>query len=290
MTTHPTHTRHPKPKTFSRRVAPFAPLALALAMKAVNPAAPPPPPPEAAGAEAAVFAQACASPHFPSPVATAMDNAPCGIDGKGGKETWQNEAKNNFCAPDPPIPTTIAQLIALQQAAQAQDIPFGRPAQHPNSTEPGPATDRSPLVALGEGQQIVLQGFVKIARQEGGESVNCGKNVPDKPEFHDIHISIVQNLTDAECDSVVAEMTPHHRPPAWTAERVNQVAKAKLWVRVTGQRFFDSSHSTCQNGTPIKGDPSRVSLWEIHPIYDFEVCPTTDCTTGGWIPLEKWKP
>lgn len=281
-----------RPKaTFSRRVAPFAPVALALAMKVGQPA--PKTPPEPA-ANLATFSQMCSAPHFPTMVSTAMDDAACGISGSGGDETFQNIAKNNFCAPDPPVPMTIPELAALQQTVQQRNIPFGQagPAtKHPLSAEAGPVKDRAPLQSLGEGQQGVLQGFVKIARQEGKESVNCGKNVPDKPEYHDIHISIVQNTSDAECAGVVVEMTPHHRPAAWTADLVNKLADAKLLVRVTGQRFFDSSHSPCQkNGASVHGDPLRVSLWEIHPIYKFEVCPHGDCAGGGWIPLEFWKP
>jgi hypothetical protein len=272
-------------------VAPFAPVALALAMKVGQPAQKTPPEPSA---NLATWTQKCPNPHYPTMVSTAIDDAPCGISGSGGKETFQNDAKNNFCAPDPPTPTTIAELIALQQKAQGENIPFGQAGpqtKHPLSAESGPDQDRAAVEALGEGQQIVLQGFVNIARQEGGESVNCGKNVPNKPEFHDIHISIVQNQTDTECDGVVVEMTPHHRPAAWTATLLNQVAGKKLLVQVTGQRFFDSSHSPCQKGgVHVNGDPLRASLWEIHPIYKFEVCPSGNCASGGWIPLEFWKP
>ena len=276
--------------TFSRRVAPFAPLALALAMKTAQPTPPTPPPVPTGVAAQASFAQQCSNPHFPTDVSTAMDDEACGIAGSGGKETWQNEAKNNYCAPDPAEPTTFANLISLQQEAQKQNLNFGNPRQHPLTSNAGPVTDRAPLAALGEGKQVVLQGFVKLARQEGAESVNCGKNVPDNPVDHDIHVSIVPNATDAECAGVVVEMTPHHRPAAWTAALVNQVAHKGLLVQVTGQQMFDSSHSPCINGTAVQGDPSRVSLWEIHPIYKFEVCPSGNCSTGGWIPLESWTP
>jgi hypothetical protein len=145
---------------------------------------------------------------------------------------------------------------------------------------------------LGEGTQVTLTGFVKIARQEGAESVNCGKGgpVPDQPQYHDIHISIVSDVTSDECSSVVVEMIPHHRPTSWTAVRVNQVAAAKRPVRVTGQLMFDSSHSPCVNGTPSSHDPARISLWEVHPVYKFEVCATGDCSAGsGWVPLESWQ-
>jgi hypothetical protein len=241
------------------------------------------------------FQEPCTNPYFPSESPTAMDTASCGLAGNGGAETNQNTAKNNFCASGPggdlanPTPVTIPELIDLQaKVQQIPDINFGNPRGHPLTSKPGPVTDRRPLTALGEGSLVELTGYVKIARQEGAESVNCGSNVPNQPVYHDIHISIVPNQGDAECSGVVAEMTPHHRPDSWTAALVNEVAAAGLLVRATGQRMFDSSHTPCQNGTPVKGDPSRSSLWEVHPIYKFEVCPQGNCTTGGWVPLEEW--
>ncbi|HKD15945.1 MAG TPA: hypothetical protein VKE71_15525 [Candidatus Angelobacter sp.] len=274
-------------RTFSRHVAPFAPVALALAMNMApsnrgKPVTTPPP---------GGFTQSCSAPHFPIDTPEAMDTGACGIAGKGGAETTQNEAKNNFCAPDPAKPVTLADMLALQQKVQQDSsIHFGNTRSHPLSSGAGPQQDRAPLVKLGEGDEVVIQGFVLIARQEGAESVNCGKNVPDDPTNHDIHISLVQNPGDAECSSIVVEMTPHHRPEEWTPKLVNEVAHAKLLVQVTGQRMFDSSHSPCSNGTPVSGDPRRASLWEVHPIYKFEVCPQGNCSSGGWVPLELWKP
>jgi len=284
MPTNSSQTRH----TFARHVAPFAPVALALLMNSV--------PqnngvvlPQAAQTES-VFAQSCANPHYPTDNPAIMDSTSCGISGNGGAETWQNEAKNNFCAPDPAKPITIAEMVQLQAKVQQDgSIPFGNSRQHPLTSKAGPAKDRSPLVALGEGSQVVLIGYVSIARQEGAESVNCGSNVPNDPDHHDIHISIVQNQSDTECSGVVVEMTPHHRPEEWTQTNVEEVATAHLIVRVTGQLMFDSSHSPCVNGTSASGDPKRASLWEVHPIYKFEVCPEGTCSSGsGWLPLEAW--
>jgi hypothetical protein len=188
-------------------------------------------------------------------------------------------------------------MVELQQQVQKNPaINFGNPRNHPLSNTPGPAADRGPLHSLGEGDEVVLQAYVLVARQEGAESVNCSSKFPGKPPtdnaFHDIHISLVEKPGDAECSGIVAEMIPHHRPEEWTADLVNEVAHAKLPVRVTGQRMFDSSHSPCTNGAPQQGDPKRASLWEVHPIYKFEVCTNSngDCTSGGWVPLEVWKP
>ncbi|MFY9841636.1 MAG: hypothetical protein WA718_19235 [Terriglobales bacterium] len=248
-------------------------------------------------ARTARFTANCSSPQFPSATATPIDSK-CGNDGDGGAEKTQNDAKNNFCPLNSTAQSiTVGQLADLQQKASAENIPFGNIDGHPLSTSPGPATNRQPLKTLGEGKLVTLEGYVKTATQEGDESVNCGTKFDSlgsaqQPAFHDIHVSLISALGQAECDGIVAEMIPHHRPGAWTADTVNQVSAAKLKVRVTGQLMFDSSHTPCVNGQPVKGadfsDPARISLWEIHPIYKFEVCTKADCTSGGWIDLALW--
>lgn len=242
------------------------------------------------------FEASCDGPAFPGE-STVMDGTGCPSSGNGGAETAQNEEKNNFCASGTPQAVTIKDLGQLQRAVQqAGDIPFGNPSNHPLSDTAGPATDRSGLTSigdngLGEGTQVTLVGYVKIARQEGAESVNCGKSVPNSADYHDIHISIVSTPQSTECSGIVAEMIPHHRPDSWTADIVNQVSAAKLQVRLTGNLMFDSSHTPCQKGAPIKGDPSRSSLWEVHPIYKFEVCTNGMCADEpGWVDLADWKP
>jgi hypothetical protein len=284
-----TNSRH----TFARHVAPFAPLAMAWLMHMTSPGGGPPVanPSTEIAAVTPGFSQFCTIPHFPpDSVATSIDQTSCTISGNGGAETFQNEAKNNFCAAGPAKLITIAEMIGLQtKVQQDSSIPFGNPRNHPLTASAGPATDRKPLQTLGEGTIVSLEGFVKLARQEGAESVNCGSNVANIVGNHDIHITIVNSPGATECSGIVAEMIPHHRPASWTPANVNQVANANLRVRVTGQLMFDSSHSPCQNGTSVSGDPQRSSLWEVHPIYQFDVCPSGSCSTGtGWVPLEQF--
>lgn len=209
-------------------------------------------------------------------------------------EEAQNRAKNNFCAQGTPEIVKIKDMADLQASVTKQKLVTPRE----------PPFDRSGLVTLGEGKQAQFVGFVFEARQEGGESVNCGDTVADIPASHDIHIALLENkrTTDPndktpqgkakadaeECGSFVAEMSPHHRPAAWNADNVSAIANLGLRVRVTGQRFFDGSHVPCTNGHPAPSQPKRVSLWEIHPIYSFEVCPLGTCDAGGWQPIEEY--
>jgi hypothetical protein len=239
--------------------------------------------------------QKCSSPQFPGP-AVAIDSQ-CGVTGTGKKaDILQDAAKNNFCAPDPVQPISFDKLRSLQADAEKnKKINFGNPTEHPLSAKPGATSDRAPLTDLGEGQRRSLEGFILIARQEGAESVNCGgppTGPPNQAESHDIHISLVpdeESIHGDECDSAVIEMSPHHRPAEWTAGNMMWVSSKHARVRATGQLFFDSSHSPCVDGSHISGDPSRFSLWEIHPIYKFEVCDDAACSDPeSWLTLEDW--
>lgn len=235
------------------------------------------------------FTPACDAPSYPSPppaTPVAIDSA-CGLQGSGGTEANQNMAKNNFCASGQMQLVTVKDFEKLQQQVDADtSIPFGD--KNSGARQKGPAVDRAPLEKLGEGKLVSLQGYVLLARQEGAESVNCEDKVPNDPAYHDIHIELIDTASETdECAGIVAEMIPHHRPTMWTADNVEELAKNHAQVRVTGQLFFDSSHVPCQNGQGIGDNPKRVSLWEIHPIYKFEVC-SGDCTgTGQWVPLNQ---
>jgi len=234
------------------------------------------------------------TPHLPSMTGALIDTL-CGLDGTPSRpaEKPQNEAKNNFCsAPGAPEPIILDKIKSLQSEAEAEE-------NKRNLTPGQPPPDRAFLKTLGEGQFVVFEGFVFHARQECKETVNCGAAPPNVNASHDIYIALLEEprKTQAndpksdqdkeECTGFVAEMIPHHRPLEWTACNVNDVAGKGLRVRVTGQQFFDGSHKPCKNGSPQGSNPKRVSLWEIHPIYSFEVCPSGDCADGGWEPLEK---
>src|ERR1700733_10223553 len=107
----------PRPKrssspSFSRHVAPFAPLVLALAVGAASNRGQPTTAEPQEITEPG-FSQACTTPNFPTDTPTVMDGTNCSVAGNGGAETWQNEAKNNFCAggSTTPTSTSIPELV-----------------------------------------------------------------------------------------------------------------------------------------------------------------------------------
>ena len=250
------------------------------------------------------FKLPCAQPHYPDPATSGLTiDKQCVVEGAGKEvddnpaEGEQNKAKNNFCAQESGGTVKTTDMKALQaKVMQDPSINFGEKV--------GPTKDRTKLQDLGEGKIVVFTGYVLKARQEGAESVNCElgkpargsraatKTSPATDALHDIHISLVDSKTVTnECLSIVAEMGPHHRPPEWIQKNVDKVRMQGLQVRVTGQLFFDSSHDLpCVGGkAPAHPtNPVRVALWEIHPIYNFEICPSGTCATTGWKSLSDW--
>lgn len=104
-----------------------------------------------------------------------------------------NKAKNRTDAPDPSGLRTMT-LDAIRSLTQPGRWTAG--------------SDRTPLEGAGkEGTPVVVTGFLKIAKQEHGESCNCGLDDPEGVNT-DIHLVIVSRVTDPEASSVTMEMTP----------------------------------------------------------------------------------
>jgi hypothetical protein len=208
--------------------------------------------------------------------------------------------KNNLCASEPAIDVTLADLIAMQQDIENDPrIPIGQ--------RETPLPDREILkkihklqngTQIGEGDRVRLVAYVTGAKATGtsrrndgtaGEGVNCGNL---GASLNDIHIDVGSSPTTQACDGIVVEMIPHYRPTAWTPTKLNKLASRP--VRITGHLFLDSRHhvSTCSN--PSTGDPPRISLWEIHPVYAVDVCKSTtlsNCTMSddsNWVPFNEW--
>src|ERR1700686_5398700 len=221
----------------------------------------------------------------------------CGNTGchKGAANDEQNATKNNFCAPVKKITRVTLKSFGDLGDASTNDptIPKGEP---PSSraklanilTLPGGAK-------LGEGKTVWFVGFVLDARHSNvdkddpltkgnGESVQC--NLLGCAD-NDIHITLAEDPNEkALCNTIVAEIIPHYRPPAWDLfDSPDYAGFLKTHpVRVSGQLFFDGSHVPCTKDGKAGFNPARdnakdferLALWEIHPIYAIDVCKHTD--------------
>jgi len=208
----------------------------------------------------------------------------CGIDGGSsvaGKKA-ESDAKNNFCVKGVAIPIQYETFSKLEAAVTEEQ----RKAAKTNRAVLKNVADN-----LGEGTLVQYVGYLldaHVSNASKGELVNCNTG---GPLFNDIHIELVDTSgEDDACQSVTAEMSPHQRPETWTALPSIPI---KRQVRVTGPLFFDGSHRACHDN--VRPSPNRKSVWEIHPVYQFEVCknkPPATCKVdedASWIPLDQWQ-
>lgn len=204
----------------------------------------------------------------------------CGMQGGSSDPAKQaeSESKNNFCvATHPPEVINYQSLLDLQAKAGSAHLSRS-------------LADRTILENMGEGKYVSYIAFIKDAHYSdttAGEAVNC--NIPGD-NTNDIHIVMMPDAADTnECHSTTAEMSPHFRPPSWTPDNIVK-ASAGHPVRVQGHLFYDGSHSPCT--ATSSPNPKRASLWEIHPVYSFEICSlntAAECqgSNAEWTPLEK---
>lgn len=220
----------------------------------------------------------------------------CGIEGVGQKDQYllQNKVKNRFCTnADHPALVTFASFKRLQAMVEDPGKGLG-----PKYSEPKTRTVLENIgykttkgATIGEGAIVRIAGWLHEARYSNvgkGEGVNCklgGK------KNNDIHIVVMPTKSeDDECMSLSAEMSPHYRPTLWAENILNGIHRP---VRFTGQLFFDASHKPCHDDK--RPTPSRFSNWEIHPVYNIEVCKLTSLKSckadddSVWMTLEDFE-
>jgi hypothetical protein len=235
----------------------------------------------------------------------------CGNTGcfKSAANDKQNAMKNNFCAPTNKIvPVTLQTFVDLRDAANGEaSITIGEPppsrAKLANIIKLGDGT------RLGEGKAIVFVGYVLDARHSNvdkddplnkgnGESVQCNLL---GCAYNDIHIDLTADVNDrTPCHSIVAEIIPHYRPPAWDRfDSPDYAAFLKTHpVKIVGQLFYDDSHVACTKDGQAGFNPARnnakdferLALWEIHPIYAIDVCKNTDKSRCNAADASAWFP
>jgi hypothetical protein len=222
-------------------------------------------------------------------------DAQCTIDGNGGDDTaktLENEAKNNFCVKDSPVTIGFADFTGLQKTADDNSLKKGLKTSRDSLNEIFAGSSGS---KIGEGTMVQFVSFLLDAHFSNvgkgkGENVNC--KLPEQLD-NDIHIELTMDRNDDDpCNGVTAEMSPHFRPDEWN--KLVDFENFDHPVRITGTLFFDDSHAPCHDG--VRPNPKRASVWEIHPIYRFDVCKTKTndlkaCDVKNnsvWVPLDQW--
>jgi hypothetical protein len=288
----------------TRRIAPFAPLAIALLMsRAVL--SPPAGKTSEKAAPTAVTAAVC------DDVLGFQDchtRFPTGCSASGGYDAYLNLLKNQLIPP----PRDVAGIQFLTRK-DFQRLDSATPKELGGRNH---ANFKDQLGQLGEGQVFGIVGYLFYAIKTGAESSNCElASTDEEGSSVDYHIGVGfdppdpataqllrahKKLTPAQTralqqNSVIVEMTPHYRflygGPGWTIQSL-QAALGKP-VRVVGELINDSEHNlgaqNCAVATTAEEKLScwRATTWELHPVIRFEVCRQDACDQSSteWAQL-----
>jgi len=230
----------------------------------------------------------------------------CGLEGSPTAKPSiraQNRAKNNLCATGAAKRLRAKTLKALQKAVDVTGLVYGH-----HSGPPDARTALATPIAVGdqtfaEGDPVYFIGYIADAHATGAESVNCGLT---KKVNVDTHFALSEKKLKYRkkepkekrhaklCKSFGAELIPHLRPEMWDAANIKDLEKEQAIVKVSGHLFFDASHQPCVGKAPRSGDPPRFTVWEIHPVYDIQVCRNDSMSkcraedAAAWQTVAEW--
>jgi hypothetical protein len=213
-----------------------------------------------------------------------------GCEVEGTPAAQSNELKRRQPPLGTPVTLSFDDLAELQQQADASV------GQGPDEPAPGQRARLHDLhvksATVGEGDLVRVLGYIAkgsdgLHFNKSGESVNCNLK---KPTENDIHIPLVAEPGDAEFKGIVAEMIPQNRPKEWSVDALKDIQAKNLQVWVEGGLSYDKVHFVDDDAdNPMKDEPERMSLWEVHPITKFLVCRKAHCDPQfeqDWTPLE----
>jgi Lamin Tail Domain len=126
-------------------------------------------------------------------------------------------------------------------------------------------------VARYEGSPVQVEGYLVQAKKMSPESCNC--HAKDHVDFH---IWLVDDASKGREQSVVIETTPRVMDvhPAWTLSNIQELARDRERVRISGWLLMDPEH-------PDQIGKTRGTIWEIHPVMQIEVR-----LGGQWVPMD----
>ena len=209
-------------------------------------------------------AEPCVSPRTLNACTTTK---PTGCSAAGSAHGLVNQLKRTVPPPGTPTTLTFDTFSQLQSAAvglvdEGVEIPpADRDQIRSIDTTEG---------TVGEGSRVRLVAFLSKGKPHAnsGESVNCNLRTEAN---NDIHISVSETRNASEFEGIVVEMIPQDRPASWTSSNVEDLRGKVLLIE--GGLFYDNLHSVNSDaGNPMRGQPKRFSLWEIHPVTSVKVC------------------
>ena len=232
-----------------------------------------------------------------APGTEAVDDPACPAEGHTNRtgdakqdDELRNRAKRFIARATPPVLLSLDDFKALQADTDADA------ANHVHKQLPRNLTGKhAGSHTVSEGDRVSVTGFLHRAENgSAAESVNCAGN-----DGRDIHLNInamKPQATFNEWTGIVVEAIPQVPLPGWTQQErpkvvsaLQAVRDAKLPVLAIGSLTYDNEHQVNSDKTHPRGtNPKRMSLWEIHPILEFFVCPAND-TCDASTPQTKWQ-
>ena len=192
----------------------------------------------------------------PKPVAVPFMGCP--PSGSGG-DPLLNTLKNRIDEA-PWHTTTISDLLALTWPEAIEQRPRSRWS----------AQDKA-AVARYEGSPVQVEGYILSAKKMSPETCNC-----HSVDYVDYHLWMADSPNKVREQSIVIEVSPRVQSyhPEWTLRRLQEIARNRERVRISGWLLMDPEH-------PDQIGKTRGSIWEIHPIMQIETR-----EFGGWTPLD----
>ncbi|PYS93312.1 MAG: hypothetical protein DMF64_05535 [Acidobacteria bacterium] len=200
----------------------------------------------------------------PKPTPPANTFHGCPLQGKGGDPAL-NKRKNRIDKPKKFAAVALADIIGTKV-----------PKSVVNKNRARWPAEGAKQVAQVEGLALQVEGWLTAGKVETPETCNCN-SVNDL----DYHLWLVDfpptNPKADRAKAVVCEVSPRVRAkhPGWSFDQINHLIDGVTKVRLSGWLMLDQKHQTEVGKT-------RGTLWEIHPIINFEVLKGQE-----WLPLDK---
>jgi len=208
-----------------------------------------------------------------------LDDCPArGCAAEDSAEAFANEIKRARPKDGTPFKLSLDDFMQLQREADE------RVGQGPQDMTKAQIESIRHLPVTGgnvsQGDLVRVVGYIAKGDEglhvnKSGESVNCQLK---ETQNNDFHIPLVGKADDTEYHGIVVEMAPQKRPAAWTIDALKDVQAKGLQVWVEGGLAYDKVHYVnADRAHAFKDEPSRQSLWEVHPITKFMVCRKDKC-------------